>query len=85
MTPFRVWLRPLGGSCRVRVDGAGNARWLLDRLSRSFVFKSSQAIVDDMASACSTFVVPHSSQTSRAAFEKLLSAIPEVKLMPDPA
>ena len=85
MNTFRVWIRPLGDDCRVRVDGMQNARWLLNRLSQSFVFKSSEAIVDDEASSCSTFRVPYSSKSPRSRFEKLLAAIPEVKLMLEPA
>jgi hypothetical protein len=85
MNTFRVWIRPLGDDCRVRVDGMQNARWLLDRLSQWFVFKGSESIHDDEASSCSTFRVPYSSQLSRPRFEKLLTAIPEVKLMSDPA
>ena len=38
MNVFRVWVRPLGGNCRVRVDGIRNAQWLLNRLGHSFVF-----------------------------------------------
>jgi hypothetical protein len=85
MNAFRVWIRPLGSDCRVRVDGMQNARWLLNRLSQSFVFKGSESIHDDEASSCSTFQVPYSSQIPRSSFEKLLAAMPEVKLMLDPA
>lgn len=85
MNSFSVWIRPLGGVCRVRVDGTQNARWLLDRLGRSFVFKSSEPIHDDQGSSRSTFQVPYSSQMPRSVFEKLLVAIPEVTLMLDPA
>jgi len=85
MNTFSVWLRPLGSVCRVRVDGTQNARWLLDRLGRSFVFKSSEPINDDHCSSRSTFHVPYSSRMSRSAFENLLAAIPEVTLMLDPA
>ena len=85
MNPFRVWIRPLGSNCRVRVDGIKNAGWLLDRLSRSFVFKSSEPINEDDSSSCSTFRVPYSSQMPRSTFEKLLTGIPEVRLMTEPA
>ena len=85
MSTFRVWIRPLGNGCRVRVDGSQNAKWLLNRLSQSFYFKSSESIQDDKLTSCSTFQVPYSSQHSRSRFEKLLAAIPEVKLMLDPA
>jgi hypothetical protein len=82
---FHVWVRPLGGACRVRVDGVGNAEWLLDRLGRSFDCGSSKPIRDGEGSCCSTFRVPYGSQMSRSTFEELLAAIPEVTLMLDPA
>lgn len=85
MNTFRVWIRPLGDDCRVRVNGTENARWLLNRLSQSFVFKDCESIHDDEALSCSTFRVPYSSQIPRSKFERLLVAIPEVQLMPDPA
>ncbi|MCR4413849.1 MAG: hypothetical protein NUV77_15625 [Thermoguttaceae bacterium] len=85
MNPFRVWIRPLGTTCRVRVEGLKNARWLLDRLGQSFVFKTSEALDEGHDSPCCTFQISYSSQTPRSAFEKLLVAIPEVKLMSEPA
>ncbi len=68
MNNFPVWIRPLFGGCRVRVDTMKNAQWLLNRLSQSFVFKSSEAIHDDGATSF-TFQVPHSSQVPRPMFE----------------
>jgi hypothetical protein len=85
MNAFRVWIRPLGDACRVRVDGLRNAEWLLTRLSRSFVFKSAAPRDDDTATSCSSFQVPYNSQVSRSTLEKLLAAIPEVRLMLEPA
>lgn len=85
MSIFHVWIRLLSSTCRVRVDGIHNARWLLDRLSKSFVFKSSEPLADDMATACSSFLVQYSSQMSGPRFVKLLASIPEVKLMLEPA
>jgi hypothetical protein len=75
----------LGSMCRVRVDGAGNAQWLLTRLSRSFVFKSAAPLHHDVGTACSSFQVPYTSQVSRSVFERLLEAISEVNLMQEPA
>ena len=85
MNTFPVWLRPLGSAWRVRVDGTRNARWLLDRLGRSFVFKTSDPMTEEEGSSCCTFRVAHNSQMSRRGFERLLGAIPEVILMTDPA
>lgn len=84
MNAFSVWIRPLSSVCRVRVDGLRNAEWLLTRLSRSFVFKSAAPLDDDLATACANFQVPYSSQLSRSKFERLLAAIPEVKLILEP-
>ncbi len=85
MNTFRVWIRPSISNCKVRVEGMKNARWLLNRLTQSFVFKSSEAIDDDEGASCSTFRVSYSSQTPRSRFEKLLVAIPEVEQMPESA
>jgi hypothetical protein len=69
----------------VRVEGGGNTRWLILRLSQSFVFKTSAPICDEETRACCVFDVPHGSFISRAGLERLLGAIPEVSMMNDPA
>jgi hypothetical protein len=84
MISFRVWTRPLGDASQVCVEGSGNAHWLLGRLSRSFVFKSSAPVRDEIDSAFCTFQIPYGSQTSRSAIEKLLAVIPEVQLVAAP-
>jgi len=81
MNAFPVWIRPLRSNCRVRVDGIGNAQWLLNRLGHSFVFKTAQPMDEEDGSSCCSFHVAYSSQTSRRGIERLLAAIPEVKLM----
>ena len=85
MNAFRVWTRALGYMCEVRVDGIENAKWLLDRLGRSFVFKTSEPIDEEADSSCCTFRVMYGSQMSRRVLERLLTAIPEVSLVPVPA
>jgi hypothetical protein len=85
MTAFRVWIRSLGNASRVRVEGSDNARWLIGRLSRSFVFKSSLPVREERDSVCCTFEIPYNSQTTRSTFERLLATIPEVTLMAEPA
>jgi hypothetical protein len=65
----------------VRVDGIRNARWLLNRLSESFVFKSPQPLDNDMATACSDFQVQYGSQMSGSKFADLLATIPVVERM----
>jgi hypothetical protein len=85
MHPFRVWIRPMGDFCRVRVDGIGNAQWLLQRLGGSFVFATFEPIHELANSTCCTFEVPYNPPLSRAGFQRLLTGIPEVQLMREPA
>ena len=85
MNSFHVWIRPLGSTCRVRVDGMQNARWLLARLGRSFIFKTAAPIDEETGSSSCTFSVAYTSQVPRHNLEKLLARIPEIVLMPDPA
>lgn len=85
MNAFSVWVRPLGGNCRMRVDGIRNAHWLLNRLGHSFVFKAAEPMNEEEGSSCCTFRVAYNSQMSRRGLERLLTAIPEVRLMTDPA
>ncbi|MBW3542648.1 MAG: hypothetical protein KY476_20485 [Planctomycetes bacterium] len=84
MKTFNVWLRPLGDFCRVRVNDIGEARWLLDRLSQSFVFKTFEPMESVNGSLACTFQVPYNPPLSRRAFERILGGIPEVRLMLDP-
>jgi hypothetical protein len=85
MKAFGVSLRHLGSACRVRVDGTKNAQWLLDRLGRSFVFKTADPIYEETSSSYCTFHLAYNSEMSRRGFERLLAAIPEVNLMMEPA
>jgi hypothetical protein len=84
MNRFPVWLRPLNSGCKVRVDCIKNARWLLDRLSQSFVFKSSEAMNEDEFFPACVFSVAYGSQMCHSVFRKLLSGISEVNLMTEP-
>ncbi len=85
MNKFRVWIRPLGSCCRLRVDGCQNAEWLLARLSRSFAFKSCEPMNVDIATSSCTFQVLYTSDMSRTRFDRLMASIPEVTVMSDPA
>jgi len=85
MSPFHVWLRPVGDFCRVRVDGIENARWLLGRLSQSFVFKTFEPFGETMGSSVCSFQIPYNPPLSSTKFKRLLAAIPEVRLMSEPA
>jgi len=81
MDTFRVWIHPMGGTCQVRVDGIENTKWLIHRLGQFFVFKTAEPVKEDEGSSCCSFRVADSSQISRHRFERLLGAIPEVKLV----
>ena len=84
MRSFPVWIRPKGDFCQVRVDGRDNAETLLNRLSQSFVFKTFDPMREEEGAACS-FLVPYNPPLSPSSFRKLLAAIPEVRLMYEPA
>jgi hypothetical protein len=84
MNSFHVWIRPLVNACGVRVDSLANARWLLNCLSQSFVFKSSEPMNETDFFPCCSFRVAYSSQMCLPMFQKLLAAIPEVKLLAEP-
>ena len=80
MTTFNVWISSKGDVCRVRVDGLKNTLWLLERLSRSFVFKTSESLREDSVSSSFSFSVIHNFQMTQSRFERLLASIPEVRL-----
>ena len=79
-TTFAVSIRHEGYACRVRVAGIENAFWVLDCLSKSFVFRTSQPIQEAELPAYCTFCVAHGSQISRRQLESLFAAIPGVRL-----
>ncbi len=84
MNEVRVWLRPLGNVFRVRVDCIESAKWLVDRLGQPVAGNTSAPVNEiEMTSDC-TFEVPYDSTLTRSRFERLLDAIPEVKLMTGP-
>jgi len=85
MKEFSVWISRMDGASRLRVDSQENAKWLLRRLSDSFVFKTSEPLHDVRNSLDCTFRVTHNSQMSSSRFEKLLAGIAEEKLMLEPA
>ncbi len=85
MNPFRVWLSPIDSTCKVRVDGISNARWLLTRLSQFFLFKSAEPIHEEQDSSCCNFRVEYNFQMSHPKFQRLMAAIPEVEVILIPA
>ncbi len=85
MNPFCVWLRPWGTDGKIRVESMAIATWLLNRLSRLFVFKGSESVNEEECFPYCTFRVVYGSQMNHALFRKLLDGIPEVRMMTDPA
>jgi hypothetical protein len=85
MRSFRVWIRPDGDFCHVRVDGKDNAQRLLTCLSQAFVFKTFDPMTEEDGSSYCRFLVPYNPPLSRSSFIKMLTAMPDVRLMSDPA
>jgi hypothetical protein len=80
MSICRVWVNSAASTSIVRVEGTERSRWLIDRLSRLFVFKSSKPIQQEQNSLFCTFEVNLGS-LSRSSFERMLATIPDVQLM----
>jgi hypothetical protein len=80
MKAFNVAISSKGDVCLLRVDGFKNVQWLLDRLSRLFVFKTSESLHEDWVNSSFSFSVIHSFQMTQSKFERLLNSIPEVRL-----
>jgi hypothetical protein len=81
--PMNVKIRRFGDTCRIRVECVDQARWLLDRLAQSFVFKTCEPILEAESPESCTFQVAYSSQISPARLDRLITAIPEVVLTSD--
>lgn len=78
---FRVWVQPQQDQCRIRVEGAANTKWLLQRLSQSFVFRSFEPMGAGDADDIFTFQVPCNPPMTPKALQRLLLGMPEVQLM----
>ncbi len=59
MTQFDVSIQPTGKGCCVKVDGIGNARWLLSRLSHEFSFRGADVIRQTKDSSICSFNVTY--------------------------
>jgi hypothetical protein len=81
MDTFQVWVRPSDYEFLVCVDGIENARWLIDQLGRSFVFRSAQPIYQEQSSTLCSFQVPRHAQLPFSKFKKLLGEIPQVTML----
>lgn len=85
MQAIRVWVRPLGEVCRVRVDGVENTRWLMGRLSGAVDALGSDSLRKGADSGLCSFEVPCTPQFTASRLEEVLSAMPEVQVMTSPA
>lgn len=84
LNPFKVWLRPLGAVCRIRVEGIENAEWLLSSLKQSLGFEDAERCVVQNAQNYGTFQVPYGQTMPHAALETHLSTMPTVHVMNQP-
>lgn len=80
MDSFRVWVQPLGYEYRVSVEGVANAGWLINELSRSFIFKSAMPLANEHETSFCSFQVPYNSLLPFAVFRRILSAMPRLHL-----
>lgn len=78
---FRVWIRPLGQSCRVRVDGIENGRWLINRLNSSTQIEITEPNCQNNILGCFTFLIAFDLLMTPLILNKLLRNIPEVYIM----
>lgn len=85
MPPFRVWLRPLGEGCRVRVEGSENAAWLLDRVRTGLKHVQCDETIGQDGQGISTLVVHYASESAQQDLDRLLSRMPELQVMFQPA
>lgn len=84
MDIFKVWVTRMDGLTHVSVVDLENAKWLLARLSNSFVFKTCEPFRVIANPSAYTFRVAHNSQMSASHFEQLLAKISEVKMSTEP-
>jgi hypothetical protein len=83
MQRFKVWLRPGGNECKVRVEGTTNAEWL-----RRWMEQNGMQLTPSLPVAGTTEVVFHATyppQVSQHGVQQSLRGMPEVELMHDPA
>jgi hypothetical protein len=83
MAKFRVWLRPSGTDCKVRVEGVENAPLLRERLKAKGI-SSSEPIQLGASKQC-IFHATCPRQITEEGLVQYVSQMPEVELMLDPA
>ena len=83
MNRLQVWLRPLGSSYRVKVDGSDNAKWLCRRLQEQDVECMQPENI--AGTAFWVFVATVPSAIAHRKLPEIISGMPEVQLMLEPA
>ena len=82
MDRFKVWLRPLGSSFRVKVDGNDNAKWLSRRLQDQEV--ECTQLENNGCTAYWMFVATSPSPMPRLNLQETIAGMQEVQLMLEP-
>lgn len=85
MRPFRVWLRPLGEACRIRVEGRDNAVWLRERVMTSLNVECQESTGGQDSHDVGTLVVRCELPGTQIELDRLLARIPELEVMCQPA
>jgi hypothetical protein len=80
---FKVWLRPSGRDCKIRIDGLEHAALLCERLqSRGFNCTKPEPIANGRQCLVHASYPP---QANEEDLEHFVSELPEIELMLDPA
>lgn len=82
--PVRVWLRPLGQVCRIRVESVENAFWVLERLVEANRLVGLEGVQLNSTKSDCTFEIPISSERTRLTLETALAQIAGLQLMLEP-
>ncbi len=80
----RVWIRPLGQECRIRVESTKDAQWLLERLMQTNRFVGLQQVELHSTESDCTFAISTDSQRTRLSLENTLAQISGLQMMLEP-
>ena len=83
MNCLNVWLRSLGSSYRVKVDGSDNAKWLCHRVQEQDVECTQPENIEGTAFWMFVATVP--SPMASLKLQEFIADMPEVHLMLEPA
>ena len=83
MNRFQVWLRPIGSATKVRVDGQRNAESLREQLLQAGVGCGLGLQAEGIVFV--TFLVYHTPRVDAPKLRHVMSKLPKVELMLDPA